>query len=52
MLPTDHADLYVEALKKHNIPYAYVRGEFGEHGIGLNECWCPAAAKFLHEQGF
>jgi acetyl esterase/lipase len=52
VVPVEHADRYVAALKKHNVPVSYVRGEYGPHGIGLNEWWTPAAANFLREQNF
>jgi acetyl esterase/lipase len=52
IVPVEHADRYVAALKKHNVPCTYVRGEYGLHGIGLHEWWTPAAANFLREQSF
>jgi dipeptidyl aminopeptidase/acylaminoacyl peptidase len=52
VVPVAHADLYVAALKEYNVPCTYVRGEYGPHGIGLNDWWIPQAAKFLREQGF
>ncbi|MBN9388624.1 MAG: alpha/beta hydrolase [Chloroflexi bacterium] len=34
-----NSDQYVAGLEKAGIPYRYVRGEYGGHGIGLNDCW-------------
>lgn len=42
-----NSDEYVASLDKAGVPYHYVRGEFGPHGIGLHECWTGACIDWL-----
>jgi len=51
-VPVGGADAYVAALRAHGVPCTYVRGEYGEHGIGLHDCWEPVCRRFLCEQNF
>ncbi|HYG78697.1 MAG TPA: alpha/beta hydrolase [Planctomycetota bacterium] len=39
VVPVSNSDNYVEALKKAGVPHEYIRGEFGNHGFGLNAVW-------------
>jgi acetyl esterase/lipase len=50
--PKEHSDRYVAALKKRKVPYTYLRGNFGEHGFGLDRCWTARCIPWLREQGF
>jgi len=52
VVPVEPTDSYVAKLKAHRVPHAYVRGEYGAHGIGVHEWWAPACIQFLREQGF
>lgn len=47
-----NTDRYAEALKEHQVPYEYVRGELGNHGIALDERWTTACLAWLRKQGF
>lgn len=45
----ENSDQYVASLEKAGVPYHYVRGEFGPHGIGLNECWTGECLAWLNK---
>ncbi|CAL1136833.1 unnamed protein product [Cladocopium goreaui] len=47
-----HTDPYVAALRKRGIAHEYVRGNLGEHGFGLDQCWSNACAAWLQQRGF
>mmetsp|Transcript_34152 Transcript_34152/g.72644 ORF Transcript_34152/g.72644 Transcript_34152/m.72644 type:complete len:410 (+) Transcript_34152:164-1393(+) len=45
--PRAHSDKFVSALQKRRIPHRYLRGNFGEHGFALQDCWTEPCAKWL-----
>lgn len=51
-VPVENSDMYVEALKKNNIPHEYVRGEYGGHGFGLKPFWDEKCIAWLRSQKF
>mmetsp|Transcript_71082 Transcript_71082/g.140893 ORF Transcript_71082/g.140893 Transcript_71082/m.140893 type:complete len:408 (-) Transcript_71082:528-1751(-) len=53
--PSEHSDLYVEALREHQVRHTYVKKNLGEHGFGLGDSpgeWTSRAIKFLTAAGF
>lgn len=51
-VPVENSDMYVEALKKFNVPCEYVRGEHGGHGFGLKPFWDAKCIEWLRAQKF
>ena len=51
-VPVSNSDGYVAALKAAGVPYEYVRGELGGHGIGLKPSWTPQLEAWLTSQRF
>lgn len=51
-VPVENSDMYVDALKKHNIPVEYVRGELGGHGFGLKDFWDAKCIAWLRALKF
>jgi acetyl esterase/lipase len=47
-----NSDRYVAALQVHNVPYAYLRGQYGKHGFGVTDDWSGAALAWLRARGF
>lgn len=47
-----NSDRYVAALQAHDVPYAYLRGNYGGHGTGVTDAWAPAALGWLRSRGF
>jgi acetyl esterase/lipase len=47
-----NSDMYAGALAAHGVPYAYVRGELGQHGVGLTDGWKPQWLAWLRETGY
>lgn len=50
--PKDHTDKYARALKQHNVPYTYLRRDFGPHGFGITGGWTDTCIKWLRSKGF
>jgi acetyl esterase/lipase len=46
-VPVENSDKYAAGLKTAGIPYKYVRGEYGSHGIGLHESWTGECLSWL-----
>lgn len=42
-----NSDLYVEALEKAGVPFEYIRGDFGGHGIGVHPFWADQCISWL-----
>jgi acetyl esterase/lipase len=51
-VPVTNSDDYAAALKKHNVPYEYVRTEKGKHGFGLQDFWTKPCVEWLRKQKF
>jgi len=51
-VPVNNSDMYVQALKDHNVAVKYIRGEYGDHGFGLKDFWTASCIEWLHTQGF
>ena len=51
-VPVQNSDRYVAALQAHDVPYAYLRGQYGKHGFGVTDDWAPAALAWLRSRGF
>ena len=51
-VPVGNSDDYAAALKAAGVPYEYVRGELGPHGVGLQDTWTPQCIKWLQSLGF
>ncbi len=47
-----NSDHYVAALQAHDVPYAYLRGRYGKHGVGVTDDWSGAALAWLRARGF
>lgn len=47
VVPVLHSDLYTESLQKAGVPYTYVRGEYGGHGIAVHPFWTDACLDWL-----
>jgi len=50
--PKAHTDRYAKALKQHQVPYTYLRRDFGPHGFGLQGGWTDKCAAWLRKRGF
>jgi acetyl esterase/lipase len=42
-----HSDLYTASLKEAGVPYEYVRGDYGGHGIAVHPYWTDACLEWL-----
>lgn len=42
-----NSDLYAASLEAAGVPYKYIRGDFGKHGIGVHPCWAEACLEWL-----
>lgn len=51
-VPVENSDMYADALKKHGIPFEYVRGELGGHGFGLKDFWDAKCIAWLRANKF
>jgi acetyl esterase/lipase len=51
-VPVSNSDSYVEALKRSNVPFEYVRAEIGGHGFGLTNVWSGRCIAWLRAQNF
>ena len=51
-VPVNNSDMYVQALKDHDVAVKYVRGEYGDHGFGLQDFWTVPCIEWLHDRGF
>jgi acetyl esterase/lipase len=51
-VPVLNSDSYAQALKKHNVPYEYLRGELGGHGFGLTQDWSARSIAWLRGRKF
>jgi acetyl esterase/lipase len=51
-VPVGNSDGYTAALKAAGVPFEYVRGELGQHGVGLQKTWTPQCIKWLQSLGF
>lgn len=47
-----HGDPYAKALRKRRIPHLYMRGNFGQHGFGLEGKWTAPCIAWLRKRGF
>ena len=47
-----NSDRYVAALQAHDVPYAYLRGQYGGHGAAFVDAWSAAALAWLRTRGF
>jgi acetyl esterase/lipase len=52
VVPVSNSDNYVEALKAAGVTFEYMRGQLGNHGIGLKNNWTPQFEAWLVKQGF
>jgi len=50
--PKEHTDRYAKALRRHAIPYTYLRRDFGAHGFGLSGGWTKRCISWLQNRGF
>ncbi|GCE13776.1 alpha/beta hydrolase [Tengunoibacter tsumagoiensis] len=48
----ENSDLYAESLKAAGVPYEYVRGDFGDHGFGLDDHWTVSCHDWLQRLHF
>jgi acetyl esterase/lipase len=48
-VPSNNSDLYAASLHAATVPYKYVRGKFGPHGIGLHSSWAGACLDWLED---
>lgn len=49
--PEAHGDRYAAALKEAGVPHNYLRGEYGEHGFGLDGGWTDPCVTWLQSLG-
>mmetsp|Transcript_73398 Transcript_73398/g.118416 ORF Transcript_73398/g.118416 Transcript_73398/m.118416 type:complete len:384 (+) Transcript_73398:25-1176(+) len=50
--PKAHSDRYIQVLKRRKIDNVYLRGDFGDHGFGLDKTWTSDCIPWLNSQGF
>lgn len=50
--PKDHTDKYAKVLKERNVPYTYLRRNYGAHGFGLAGGWTSKCLVWLQSRGF
>jgi acetyl esterase/lipase len=51
-VPVENSDMYAAALKAHNIPVEFIRGELGGHGFGLKDFWDSKCIAWLRANKF
>lgn len=51
-LPKEHCDPYAAALKRRQLPHAYLRRNFGEHGFGMSGGWTARCVRWLSKLGY
>ncbi len=42
-----NSDRLAASLEAAGVPYKYIRGDFGKHGIGVHPCWAEECLKWL-----
>lgn len=43
----ENSDHYAASLEAAGVPYKYIRGDFGKHGIGVHPCWSDECLEWL-----
>jgi acetyl esterase/lipase len=51
-VPIANSDAYAAALAKNNIPYVFLRGNYGGHGFGLTPAWSGQCIAWLKYNKF
>ncbi|GCE27346.1 hypothetical protein KDA_28300 [Dictyobacter alpinus] len=52
VIGVEHSDSYVAALERAHIPVTYIRGNFGNHGGGLQDFWAYPCIDWLGTLNF
>lgn len=52
VVPVSNSDSYAAALKAASVPFQFVRGNLGPHGVGLQKTWTPQCVQWLTSLGF
>lgn len=50
--PKEHTDRYAKALRQHQVPFTYLRRDFGPHGFGIQGGWTDKCIAWLRKKGF
>ena len=51
-VPIANSDAYVAGLIHSNVPFVYLRANYGGHGFGLTDAWGPQCIAWLHTLKF